>query len=82
MIAGFPAPLTEQARQKTEQDKSDVRGDSNRGWQNHGRLWEMGLEGFTNVSGTHQGGVVLPWWSDGGTNPCPRQPIPLSCRYW
>lgn len=29
MIAGFPAPLTEQARQKTEQDKSDVRGDSN-----------------------------------------------------
>ena len=29
VIAGFPAPPTEQARQKTEQDKSDVRGNLN-----------------------------------------------------
>lgn len=42
----------------------------------------MGLEGFTNVPGTHQGCLILPWWSDGGTNACPRQPLALSCRYW
>lgn len=81
VIAGFPAPPTEQARQKTAQYKSGVGGNpKSKSSKTMVRVSQMRLEGFTSVR--HPSGRPDPALAERWRHKClPKAPAALSCRY-